>query len=64
MARLFDEYGERTAEHILVLIRTIYFGNLLGNTWDAVLSRFKGRPAKASSKKLELVFFASMLWFM
>ena len=63
-ARLFHDYGERTAKHILVLIRTIYFGNLFGNTWDAVLSRFKGNPAKGSSKTFELVFFALVFWFM
>jgi AhpD family alkylhydroperoxidase len=63
-ARLFDDYGERTAKHILMLIRTIYFGNLFGNTWDAVLSRFKGNPAKGSSKMFELVFFALVFWFM
>ena len=63
-ARLFEDYGERTAKHILVLIRTIYFGNLFGNTWDAVLSRFKGKPAEASSKTFELVFFALVFWFM
>lgn len=63
-ARLFDEYGERTANHILALIRAIYFGNLFGNTWDAVLSRFKGNPAKGSSVTFELVFFALVFWFM
>jgi hypothetical protein len=63
-ARLFDEDGERTAKHILALIRAIYFGNLLGNTWDAVLSRFKGNPAKESSVPFELVFFALVFWFM
>jgi AhpD family alkylhydroperoxidase len=63
-ARLFDEYGERTANHILALIRAIYFGNLFGNTWDAVLSRLKGNPAKASSVTFELVFFVLVFWFM
>jgi AhpD family alkylhydroperoxidase len=63
-ARLFDEYGERTAKHILTLIRAIYFGNLFGNTWDAVLSRFKGNPAKASSVTFEIVFFVLVFWFM
>jgi len=63
-ARLFDDYGERTAKHILALIRAIYFGNLFGNTWDAVLSRFRGNPAKASSVTFELVFFALVFWFM
>lgn len=38
-------------------IRLIFFGNLYGNTWDAVLSRFKGTPAKNSSALFELAFF-------
>jgi hypothetical protein len=63
-ARLFDDYGERTAKHILALMRAIYFGNLFGNTWDAVLSRFKGNPAKASNVTFELAFFALVFWFM
>ena len=63
-ARLFEDYGERTAKHIVVLIRTIFFGNLFGNTWDAVLSRFKGKPAEGSSKSFELAFFACVFWFM
>ena len=53
-ARLFDDYGERTAKHILVLIRTIYFGNLFGNTWDAVLSRFKGHPANGEQQDVRV----------
>ena len=63
-ARLFEDYGERTAKHIVVLIRTIFFGNLFGNTWDAVLSRFKGKPAEGSSRSFELAFFACVFWFM
>lgn len=56
-ARLFDSYGEKTANHILLYIRIITFGNLSGNTWDAVFSRFKGRPAPSSNVVFELVFF-------
>jgi len=63
-ARLFDTYGERTAKHILLFIRMISFGNLLGNTWDAVLSRFKGKPAPRSDVVFELVFFLLTFWFM
>jgi len=63
-ARLFDAYGERTAKHIMLAIRMISFGNLLGNTWDAVLSRFKGRPAPESNVAFELAFFLLTFWFM
>jgi hypothetical protein len=42
--KLFDYYGGNMARHIII-IRLIFFGNY-GNTWDAVISRFKGKPAK------------------
>jgi AhpD family alkylhydroperoxidase len=45
---LVDYYGEATASDILVYIRMITFGNLLGNTYDALLSRLAGRPAPGS----------------
>ncbi len=48
-AKLFDFYGEKTAKHIILFIRIIFFGNLLGNTWDVVLSSFKVNPAENSS---------------
>ena len=62
--RLLDFYGERTAGHIVLFIRVIVFGNLLGNTWDAVLSRLKGEPAQGSSVVFECVFFLLTFWFM
>jgi len=62
--RLFKNYGEKTAKHIVLFIRMINFGNLLGNTWDAVLSRFKGKPAPGSNVLFELVFFLLTLWVM
>jgi AhpD family alkylhydroperoxidase len=62
--KLFDFYGEKTAGHIVLLIRMIFFGNLFGNTWDAVLSRFKGNPAKNSSLVFELVYFLMSFWVM
>ncbi|MCF8360748.1 MAG: carboxymuconolactone decarboxylase family protein [Prolixibacteraceae bacterium] len=55
--RLFDHYGDKTARHIIIIIRLIFFGNLYGNTWDAVISRFKGKPAKNSNLLFELIFF-------
>jgi hypothetical protein len=55
--RLFDYYGEKTARHIIHVIRMIFFGNLYGNTWDAVISRFKGTPAPNSKVIFEIIFF-------
>lgn len=55
--KLVNFYGGETARHIILFIRMIFFGNLYGNTWDAVLSRFKGTPAKNSSVLFELAFF-------
>lgn len=62
--KLHNFYGEKTAGHIVLLIRMIYFGNLFGNTWDSVLSRFKGKPAENSNVLFEAVFFLSAFWFM
>jgi AhpD family alkylhydroperoxidase len=62
--RLFETYGEKTAKHILLFIRMINFGNLAGNTWDSVISRFKGKPAPGSNILFELVFFLLTLWVM
>lgn len=58
MTKRFKEfYGERTAGDIYMFIRMIYFGNLIGNTWDAALSRFRGNPAPNSKLWFELIFF-------
>ena len=46
---LVEYYGEETAAEILAYIRMIMAANLLGNTFDALLSRFKNRPAPESS---------------
>jgi len=35
----------------------IFFGNLLGNTFDAFLSRVRGVPAENSSLLFEVIFF-------
>ncbi len=62
--KLFKYYGDKTANDILLIIRMIYLGNLAGNTWDAILSRFKGIPAKSSSIVFEFVFFIITFWVM
>lgn len=63
-ARLVETYGPRTAGHIMLYIRMIYFGNLAGNTWDAAISRFAGAPAPRSSVVFELVFVGLAAWVM
>lgn len=55
--RLFDYYGERTAEDIILYIRAIFFGNLSGNTFDAFLSRIRGVKAENSALAFEFFFF-------
>lgn len=45
---LVNVYGDETAHQIMAHIRMITMGNLLGNTFDAILSRLRGRPAQGS----------------
>jgi len=54
---LFDSYGEKIANDIIVAIRMVTFGNLYFNTWLAVISRFRGKPAPNSSVVFELIYF-------
>lgn len=46
--RLVDYYSSDTARDVLVYLRMITFGNLFGNTFDALLSRLVGKPAPGS----------------
>ncbi len=62
--RLFAFYGEETATDVLLLIRVIFFGNLLGNTFDAFPSRLAGRPAPDGSAVFEALFYLATFWFM
>ncbi len=55
--RLVECYGDQTAEHIQMIIRMIYFGNLSGNTFDAFISRLRGNQAPNSSALFEAIFF-------
>lgn len=56
-AKLSAFYGETTATHLCYLLRVISFGNLQGNTFDAFLSRLKGKPAEKSNVLFEGLFF-------
>lgn len=52
--RIVEIYGDDSARDILAYIKMITFGNLWGNTFDALLSRFFGKPARESSIWSEL----------
>ncbi len=52
--RLVDQYGAAAASDMLAYMRMITFGNLYGNTLDALLSRLRGKPAADSSLWSEL----------
>ena len=56
--RLAEVYGTEAARDMLAYIRLITFANLIGNTFDAVLSRLAGRPAPGSRFLEEI----SVLW--
>jgi AhpD family alkylhydroperoxidase len=60
--RVTDYYGVETANDMLVYLRMITFGNLLGNTFDALLSRLAGKPAPGSSVWCELGVLLGALW--
>ncbi|MBK8617179.1 MAG: carboxymuconolactone decarboxylase family protein [Anaerolineales bacterium] len=60
--RVTSYYGEETANDIMTYLRMITFGNLLGNTFDALLSRFTGKPASGSSLWTEIGVLLGALW--
>jgi AhpD family alkylhydroperoxidase len=60
--RLTTYYGNETANDILAYLRMITFGNLLGNTFDALLSRIVGKPAQESSLLSELGVLLGIFW--
>ncbi len=53
-----------TARDIMLLIRIIFFGSLLGNTFDAFPTRLRGQKAKGSSAVFELLFYLATFWLM
>ncbi len=54
---LYQAYGKETAEKVKLAVRVVTFGNMYFNTWLAVLSRFKGKPAPGSSILFEIPYF-------
>lgn len=60
--RVVAYYGEETAKDILAYLRMITFGNLLGNTFDALLSRLAGKPVADSSLWNELKILLGAVW--
>jgi AhpD family alkylhydroperoxidase len=60
--RVVTYYGEETANDILAYLRMITFGNLFGNTFDALLSRITGRPVPDSSLWSELGVLLGVFW--
>jgi len=59
--KLVETYGQEKARDILAYIRMIMFGNLAGNTFDALLSRLRGCPAEGSSLGSELITLALLV---
>ncbi|MDY6875120.1 MAG: carboxymuconolactone decarboxylase family protein [Chloroflexota bacterium] len=59
--KLVETYGQEKAQDILAHIRMITLGNLSGNTFDALLSRMRGRPAEGSSLGNELATLALLV---
>ena len=60
--RMTSYYGKETANDIMTYLRMITFGNLLGNTFDALLSRFSGKPAQGSNLWSELSVLLGAIW--
>ena len=58
---LVQFYGKEKANDIMMYIRTIYIGNLTGNTFDALRSRLKGKPHPDGNLFFELFLFLVMV---
>ena len=56
LAALEEKYGKKIARDIILYIRLISVGNLLGNTLDGFLARFKGEGRDDSNLFFELIF--------
>jgi len=56
LAALEEKYGEKIARDIVLYARLISTGNLIGNTLDGFLARFKGEGRDDGNLFFELVF--------
>ena len=54
MRRLVEAYGSQGARELVSLVRLITMGTLVGNTFDALISRLLGRPSPDSTLGGEL----------
>lgn len=57
ISNLIEVYGNEIATEILLKLRIIYFGNLCGNTFEAFLSRLKGKGPENSFWLSEVTIF-------
>ena len=57
LSNLVEFYGSQKANDIMLYIRIIYIGNLMGNTFDALLSRLRGKPHQQSNLFFEAFLF-------
>jgi len=57
LAMLSSHYSRMQVFGIRSLCAAIYFGNLSGNTFDAFLQRFRGKPVAGSHWFVEFLLF-------
>jgi AhpD family alkylhydroperoxidase len=56
LAALEEMYGKKIARDIILYTRMIFIGNLIGNTLDGFLARFRGESPDQGKLFFELVF--------
>jgi len=62
VGHLVDAYGSQGARDIVTYVRLITLGNLVGNTFDALVSRLLGQPSPDSTLEGELSTTAVFLF--
>jgi AhpD family alkylhydroperoxidase len=55
--KLVEQYSNQKANDIVLFIKMVTVGNLLGNTVEAFRSRFKGKPPENGSLLFELFIY-------
>jgi hypothetical protein len=58
LKRLEESYGPETAHDLVTYVRFVTFGTLVGNTFDAFLSRILGHPSPDMTLRGELITLA------